>query len=79
MTDWKARDEFNRAWLEFNAFLVMRGFLIAEFRREVRDKLAVAAHCGPDAPLKGRARDVLKQCEDFLVEQFEPALRYRQL
>lgn len=49
--------------------------LVIEFRREVVDKLSVASHCGPKGS-GGRTHKeiVLKQCEDFLVEQFESAL-----
>jgi hypothetical protein len=48
--------------------------LVEDFRREVRDKLAVAHHAATN-PMRGSRDVVLQQCEDFLVEQFESALR----
>lgn len=46
-----------------------------EFRREVRDKLLVVFHGKDNTPLQRNI--VLKQCEDFLVELHEKALRAR--
>lgn len=48
--------------------------LIADFRREVRDKLAVAHHCAVN-PHRTPREIALQQCEDFLMEQFTEALR----
>jgi hypothetical protein len=49
------------------------GRLIADFRREVIDKLSVAVHASQN-PMRGPREVVLKQCEDFLVEQFQSAV-----
>jgi hypothetical protein len=47
--------------------------LIDGFRREVIDKLGVVHHGARD-PNRMQRQIVLKQCEDFLVEQFESGL-----
>lgn len=53
-----------------------RDRLLEDFRKELKDKLAVASVCAEN--LHGRI--VLKQCEDFLVEQFAAGLDpYRSL
>jgi hypothetical protein len=47
---------------------------IEAFRREVQDKLAVTFHVACSSNGNGYKARVVKQCEDFLVEQFESAI-----
>lgn len=47
---------------------------IAAFRREVVDKLWVVHH-GANDPIRLTREVHFKQCEDFLVEMFEDALK----